>query len=88
MNPKATEKFPEALPMTLDELKTAIGRAKKVVVYVPVNRFWVGVQVAKTCLLAAIMSRAKDGLPYVAEWLDDEVLLVGGEFDYSDEEKS
>jgi len=88
MNPKMTERFlSEATrpqTMTTAELMDAISSAKEVRVYVPASECWLEVRVAKTKILAALETRIEefpfsDEPNWTAEWVEEGVLLVGGE---------
>jgi hypothetical protein len=73
--------------MTQAELEAAIKRAREVRAFVPVGDFHLEVVVAKTKALKALRSTVEEwtgeGVPFEdrfeAEWLDDGVLLVGGD---------
>lgn len=88
MNPSCLElmaDIPKVMPMTTGELLDAIKKAKEVHVYVPVNDCFLEVVVAKTKLVRAIQERVNeipfsfDPVTWMAEWMNDGILLVGGD---------
>jgi len=76
------------LSMSLEELRAAIKKAREVRAYVPVNVFYIEVVVQKSKVLAALDARIKEwtelgnkwSSAFDAEWLEEGVLLVGGQF--------